>query len=209
MQKVMVFYLVAILLSFAVSGCAAAPTAVPATTAPATAEPVVATAAPTEAPVAFEGYYTMQTAFLEAENKCLEGNRVAADSVLGGAAFMDDCNGTSGQLWKLVPASDGYYTLQTAFLEAENKCLEGNRVASDSVLGGAAFMDDCTGAAGQLWKLVPASDGYYTLQTAFLEAENKCLEGNRVASDSVLGGAAFMDDCNGTSGQLWKFVQQQ
>jgi hypothetical protein len=83
---------------------------------------------------------------------------VADDAVLGGAVFMNDCaSPTTGQLWKLVPAEDGYYTLQTMFLEAENQCLEGNRVADDAVLGGAAFMNDCADpTTGQLWKLVPA-----------------------------------------------------
>ncbi|MBA4383365.1 MAG: hypothetical protein C0410_01380 [Anaerolinea sp.] len=157
----------------------------------------------------FSGYYTLQTMFLEVENKCLEGNRLADDSVLGGAAFMNDCaSPTAGQIWKLVPADEGYYSLQTMFLEAENKCLEGNRLADDSVLGGAAFMNDCASpTTGQLWKVVPADEGYYTLQTMFLEAENKCLEGNRLADDSVLGGAAFMNDCaSPTTGQLWKLV---
>ena len=99
-----------------------------------------------------DGYYKLQTKFL-GNKKCLEGNRVAEDSTLGGAAFMDDCNNASGQNWKLVPSGDGYYKLQTKFLGNE-KCLEGNRLAKDSTLGGAAFMDDCNNASGQNWKLV-------------------------------------------------------
>jgi len=56
---------------------------------------------------------------------------------------------------------------------------------------------------------VPASadfNGYYKLQTKFL-GNKKCLEGNRLAEDSTLGGAAFMDDCNNASGQIWKLVK--
>ena len=50
--------------------------------------------------------------------------------------------------------------------------------------------------------------GYYRLQTMFLEKENKCLEGNKLGPNSVLKGAAFQDDCQNVSGQLWKFVAQ-
>ena len=152
------------------------------------------------------GYYTLQTKLLESKNRCLEGNNQGG-AVLGGASFMNDCTApATGQLWKLVPASDGYYTLQTKYLESTNKCLEGNSQGS-AVLGGAAFMSDCTApATGQLWKLVPASDGYYTLQTKFLESRKKCLDGNSQGG-AVLGGAAFMNDCTASAGsQLWKLV---
>ncbi|EKD88999.1 MAG: ricin B lectin [uncultured bacterium] len=201
---------------FGLSGCAAESTAIVPSEVPdsQTQEPLPSSTSITETEVApeFSGYYTLQTMFLEAENKCLEGNRLADDSVLSGAAFMNDCTSpTTGQLWKMVPADEGYYTLQTKFFEAENKCLEGNQLADDSVLGGAAFMNDCASpTTGQLWKLVPADEGYYTLQTMFLEAENKCLEGNQLADDSVLGGAAFMNDCaSPTTGQLWKLVSAE
>jgi hypothetical protein len=210
MKKTIVLVIV---LVFALSACGtpatALPTVVPSTEVPTAAMPPTTAPTPTPEPTSvadFNGYYMLQTMFLESENKCLEGNRLGGD-VLGGAAFMNDCaTPSSGQLWKLVPADDGYYTLQTMFLESENKCLEGNRLGGD-VLGGAAFMNDCaTPSSGQLWKLVPADDGYYTLQTMFLESENKCLEGNRLGGDA-LGGAAFMNDCAvPSSGQLWKLV---
>ena len=174
--------------------------------------PTVAVDTPTSAPVStavdnaaseFNGSYLLQTKFLEAENKCLEGNNVGGS--MGGAAFMSDCaNPSTGQIWKLVPAGDGYYLLQTRLSEAENKCLEGNNVGGS--MGGAAFMNDCANpATGQMWKLVPAGDGYYLLQTRVSEAENKCLEGNNVGGD--LGGASFMSDCaNPAVGQVWKLV---
>ena len=103
------------------------------------------------------------------------------------------------------PKPNRFYKLTTMFLEKENKCLEGNRVARGSTLGGAAFMDNCQNVSGQLWKLVPAGNGYFRLKTQFLEKENKCLEGNRFAPTSTLKGAAFMDNCQNVSGQLWKF----
>ncbi len=156
-----------------------------------------------------QGWYKLQTMFLEPQNKCLEGNKFASNSTLGGAAFMDTCQRVSGQLWKFEPAQNGYYRMKTMFQEPEGKCFEGNKFASGSTLGGAAFMDNCQNVSGQFWKLVPAGNGYYRLQTMFLEPENKCLEGNRVAPGSTLGGAAFMDTCQDVSGQFWKLVPAQ
>ena len=151
-------------------------------------------------------WYKLQTMFQAPEGKCFEGNRYAQGSTLGGAAFMDDCQNVSGQLWKFIPEGNGYYRMVTMFQEPEGKCFEGNRFAQGSTLGGAAFMDNCQNVSGQLWRLIPAQDGYFRLTTMFLEGENKCLEGNRFSPDSTLGGAAFMDNCQNVSGQLWKLV---
>ncbi len=150
-------------------------------------------------------YRKLTTLFLEKENKCFEGNKVARGSTLGGAAFMDDCQNVSGQSWKMIPTGGGYFRLTTQFLEKENKCLEGNKFASGSTLGGRAFMDNCQNVSGQLWKMIPTSNGYFRLTTMFLEKENKCLEGNKFDFRSTLGGGAFMDNCQNVSGQLWKF----
>jgi hypothetical protein len=147
-------------------------------------------------------YYRLQTLFLEDQNKCLEGG----DGV-GGAAFMDDCQNVSGQLWKIVPTDGPYYRLQTLFQEGENKCFEGNRLAAESVFEGGAFMNECEDVTGQLWKFIESEvEGYYRLQTEFLEGENQCLEGNRLAPESVLAGRSFMDNCQNVTGQLWKLV---
>ncbi|MBP7960950.1 MAG: hypothetical protein KBG20_01440 [Caldilineaceae bacterium] len=143
------------------------------------------------------GYYRLQTRWLETENKCLEGNR---------AAFMDDCREDPGQLWKLVPIADGYYQLQTKSMEAENKCLEGNQFATGAVLGGAAFMDTCQEAIGQLWSFEDIGDGYYHMQTRFSEDAGTCLEGNTLGQGAVLEGAAFMDACSTAIGQSWKII---
>ena len=154
----------------------------------------------------FDGVYTLQTLFLESRNLCLEGNDPDSESVAG-SVFMADCsNPAVGQLWKLVPAGDGYYTLQTLFLEERNMCLEG----AGGPDGVPAFMADCSNpATGQLWKVVPADDGYYTLWNVNLEPQNMCLEGNDPDSEFMIG-AAFMNDCSTpASGQLWKLVPVQ
>jgi hypothetical protein len=154
-----------------------------------------------------EGYYQLETMFLESENDCFNGNQIAEGATLGGAAFMDDCSEDEGEKWKVVPADGGYYHLQTQLSEGEKICLEGNQFVEGAFLNGAAFMDDCQDVAGQLWRFVQSEvAGYYRLQTQFLEGENKCLEGNRVAPESVLEGAAFLDNCLNVTGQLWKLV---
>ena len=99
-----------------------------------------------------DGWYRLKTLF-QGDGKCLEGNRYAPEAVLSGAAYMDNCQNVSGQLWKLEPQGDGWYRLKTQF-QGEGKCLEGNRFAPESTLGGAAFMDNCQNVSGQLWKLV-------------------------------------------------------
>jgi outer membrane protein OmpA-like peptidoglycan-associated protein len=149
-----------------------------------------------------QGYFKLQTMFLEPENKCLEGNRFAPDAVLQGGAFMDDCQNVSGQSWTAVPEGNGYFRLKTEF-QGALKCLEGNGVGPNAVLKGAAFMDDCQNVSGQLWTAVPDSNGYFRLKTQ-LHGDSKCLEGNRFAPDAMLQGAAFMDTCQNVSGQLWK-----
>ena len=162
--------------------------------------------APAQGASGLDGVYTLQTLFLESRNLCLEGNDPDSESVAG-AAFMADCSSpASGQMWKLTSAGDGYYTLQTLFLEERNLCLEG----AGGPDGSPAFMADCSNpATGQLWKLVPAEDGYYTLWNVNLEPQNMCLEGNDPDSE-FMSGAAFMNDCSSpASGQLWKLVPVQ
>ena len=97
------------------------------------------------------GNYKMKTVF-QGDGKCLEGNRFAATSTLRGAAFMDNCQNVSGQLWKIVDRGNGYFTLTTMFRESSGECLEGNRFAPTSTLEGAAFMSTCRPFTGQLFK---------------------------------------------------------
>jgi hypothetical protein len=177
-------------------------------------EPLSALPAPVDlrdAPAAViadtSGYYRLQTQQGAADGTCLEGNRLADDAFLQGAAFMSRCEAVTSQLWKLSPAEpEGTYRLQTLHLEAQDKCLEGNRLADESTLGGAAFMSDCSNATGQSWKFVEAGDGAYRLQTTFLAADNKCLQGNQLGQASLLRGASFMDDCLDVGGQVWTLI---
>ena len=154
-----------------------------------------------------DGYYWLQTRFLESQNKCLDGNEIVDGAVLDGAAYMNDCSEAGGMLWKFVPTANGFYQFQTQSLEGAGKCLEGNETVETSVLQGAAFMDDCSAVTGQEWQFVESEvEGYYRLQTAFKAPENMCLEGNRLAEESVLAGGAFQDNCLNVTGQLWKIV---
>ncbi|CAN0012770.1 unnamed protein product [Chrysoparadoxa australica] len=153
----------------------------------------------------FTGTYRLQTMFQAPENKCFEGNRFSPESTLGGGAFMDTCQNVTGQLWKIEAQGGGWFRLKTLF-QGDGKCLEGNRFSPDATLGGAAYMDNCQNVSGQFWALQPQGDGWYRLKTQF-QGEGKCLEGNRFSPDSTLGGAAYMDNCQNVSGQLWKLVQ--
>jgi len=155
------------------------------------------------------GAWRLKTMF-QGVDKCLEGN--ASDSeVHGGAAFMDNCQEVSGQLWEVVPDGE-HVRLQTLF-GGQERCLEGNQAGSE-VHQGAAFMDSCAEVTGQLWTLVPTDfvEDYrpnpdpglvYRLRTD-LQGHDRCLEGNQADSE-VMGGNAFMDDCAEVSGQLWRF----
>jgi len=156
-------------------------------------------------------YYHLSNLALQSENKCLEGNRVAEDSDLGGAAFMDDCSGATGQLWKFTPSSiPGFYYLKTLFLEKENMCFESGKLSPDYMLGGASHMANCEDVSGQYWAVVPTdTPGYYYLQSLWLQPENKCLEGNVRSSDSFFGGSAYMNDCSGGANQLWGLTPVQ
>lgn len=149
-------------------------------------------------------WYKLKTLF-QGPNKCLEGNRLAASSTLGGAAFMDTCQNVSGQSWRFVPIRNrpGYYRMKTRF-QGAGKCFEGNRFAPSSTLGGAAFMDNCQNVSGQMWKIKNRGSQYFTLTTLFRESSNECLEGNAFKPTSTLGGAAFMSKCKPFSGQLFE-----
>ncbi|MFW7381718.1 MAG: hypothetical protein ACOH5I_23115 [Oligoflexus sp.] len=148
--------------------------------------------------------YLLKTAFL-GEEFCLEGNRFSPDSTLEGAAFMSSCRPFSGQIFKIEKANvPGYFLLKTDFL-GDAYCLEGNAFSPDSTLNGAAFMAPCDRpATGQLWRFDRQRRGYVLLKTLF-QGDGNCLEGNRFAPTSTLGGAAFMAPCDRpASGQLWK-----
>lgn len=149
-------------------------------------------------------YYTLTTKFRESANECLEGNKFSSGSTLGGSAFMAPCTTpASGQLWKFISLGNGLYRMTTLFLEGQGKCFEGNKFAPTSTLKGAAFMDNCRNVSGQIWKIQPAG-AYFKLTTLFREPFGECLEGNKFAATSTLGGAAFMSRCLPFTGQLWR-----
>ncbi len=154
--------------------------------------------------IALDDYFQLQSMALETENLCLESNRVKVNSLLGGASFMASCANTSGQRWRMIPEAGGYFRLQSEWLEPENQCLESSRVEEGAFLGGASFMIECGNASGQFWKMIPRGDGYFLLQSQFLEPENMCLESNRVESGADLGGASHMTPCGDFAGQLWR-----
>ena len=62
----------------------------------------------------------------------------------------------SGQLWRTVPAGDGWYSRQTRFLESQGEPQEGL-------------------CLGEEFLLPPAGNVYSILQTMLLEAEKECL----------------------------------
>jgi hypothetical protein len=146
-----------------------------------------------------KGWFRLKTQF-QGDGKCFEGN-AATSTTKDGAAFMDNCQNVSGQLWQFV-AEGEHYRLKTQF-QGEKKCLEGN-AATSTYKNGAAFMDDCKNVSGQLWKLVPEGKGY-RLKTAF-QGDGKCLESN-AATSTTKDGAAFMDNCQNVSGQIWLLVR--
>ena len=73
--------------------------------------------------------------------------------------------------------------------------------------GGDGFADDAVQLTATLSRAEAAKfSGWYRLKTQF-QGDKKCLEGNEAGSP-VKGGAAFMDDCKGVSGQLWQLVAE-
>ncbi len=106
-----------------------------------------------------------------------------------------------------LTASGTWFELRSNPTGDAERCLESNGVGDpDAMLGGASFLDACTGVSGQVWHLIAAEDGYHQLQSQLHEAAGKCLEGNSVGTDSFLGGASFMDDCANVTGQMWRLV---
>lgn len=150
-------------------------------------------------------YYTASYTAVDAQAQCVTLD--AADSVVAAATSTPASSNPAAipEAGEAVERSP-YFRLQSRYLEDENKCLEGNDLENASVLNGAAFMDDCQDAAGQSWSVVEVIDGYFILQTKFSEDAGKCLTSDRLGADSVLGGAAFMADCEETPDQLWKVM---
>lgn len=155
--------------------------------------------------------YILQTLFSKEENTCLEGNVIAETSTLGGRSFMDGCANVSGQAWEFTELTEfglpGLFHITTLNPANSGQCLEGFFFDPETGAGSGAFMSNCfseTGGlfSGQIWKLIPVNGGF-RLQSQFREAFNECLEGNRISEGATLEGAAFMDDCQNVTGQIW------
>ncbi|WP_176737020.1 CAP domain-containing protein [Oligoflexus tunisiensis] len=158
--------------------------------------------------IASDKFYRLKNFSMEKDNKCLEGNQLAAGAALKGASFMDNCQAVSGQAWFFVATPDGYYRITNAFLGSANKCLEGNNKVSGSTADGAAFMADCQNVSGQKWKIAPqGGHGYFQMTTQFQEANNKCFESTYLNAATKQGGPAFLGDCQNFSRQLWKLEE--
>jgi len=187
-----------------------------ATTAVASTVAAAATAAPsapsnaaaevlTNAPVAADTWFALQVVVSDGNTLCLEAN--GPDGQFGGASFATACEPATGRQWRVVDLGNGYVELRSRLFEGvEDRCLEGNNLESGDQHGGAAFMDLCSGASGQLWRFVDAGNGQYRLVTAFREAENYCLTADILDGSLPAGGLAHQGPCADTSTQLWSIV---
>ena len=158
-------------------------------------------------------FYFLQTKLSQLDRKCLEGNEMSQGSSLGGYSFMADCSLVTGQLWKFVSLSSrgwpGYYQLTTYGQQDGGLCLESGAYDKSTGSGTGAYMANCSGQlyTGQMWKLLPAGDGF-KLQSKFREESNQCLESNKALASSTLGGASFMDTCADVTGEIWTRTAQ-
>ena len=59
---------------------------------------------------------------------------------------------------------------------------------------------------GSALKLEQAGNGYYHLRTKSHEASDRCLEAAGVSPNAALGGASFMSDCAGFTGQFFRLI---
>lgn len=100
------------------------------------------------------------------------------------------------QLWKFVPASEGWYRLQ---LKHGGKYLDASYCTDDTKLSGLSTWED---GACQLWRIVPFETGWYRLQ---LKHGGKYLDASYCTVNIKLSG--FSDYENGAC-QLWAFIPE-
>jgi len=156
------------------------------------------------------GRFRLMTLAQEADNRCLESNRVSPTSYLGGATFMDKCQNVSGQLWKGISAGNDTFHLTSLFLERDKMCLEGSvPFKVGDRLKGAARMESCTDSPGQLWSVEKYVDGYIQLTNSSKRKSKRCLAGSTPEKiDDPLKGAARMEPCDNSADQLWRAIPQ-
>lgn len=152
------------------------------------------------------GSFKLVTMFLEKEGKCLDGGTPR------GTASQTDCSTAKASRWRAVPVANAKHanTFQLASVDIPGQCLEGARgVMADHLNGGAAYLEACGAYTGQYWHISDRNGEYFKLRNEYADdhsASNgqRCLEGNRVDPNSVLGGASFMDTCQNVSGQFFR-----
>ncbi len=148
--------------------------------------------------------FKLQNEFLAPQGKCL----VASGWGPGATASMQNCSDQIGRKWVAVRSLDednSFWLL----LGLRTACLvSGSGLDAGSEAGGAVMTKDCVqagnsdGRAYMTWIAVDNGNGTFKLKSKGA-GDEMCLEGNRVADDSVLGGNAFMAPCNGSAGQNW------
>jgi hypothetical protein len=155
-------------------------------------------------------FFRLKTIAQEADNRCLESNRVSPTSYLGGATFMDKCQNVSGQLWKAISAGNDTFRLTSLFLERDGMCLEGSvPFKAGDRLKGAARMESCANSPGQLWRVTKHVDGFIQLTNTGSLDPKRCLEGSTPEkTNDPLKGAARMEPCNNSADQMWRLIPQ-
>lgn len=103
-------------------------------------------------PAADDSYFRLTTE--ATPGLCLQALR-GADGVSSGASMVP-CAEEPGQKWIFTDSGvEHHYRLHNTAGGAE-ACLEGNRVGPGAFLDGAAFLDRCSAASGQLWLVTGA-----------------------------------------------------
>jgi hypothetical protein len=135
----------------------------------------------------YDGYFHLQTKQSASEND--QASLYWQSDSQGGlnSAFLRPASDNAKhQLWKLVPSDrNGYFYLTT--LEAQGGVPNGP-------ITHFGKSDD------KLWKMVPAAEDYYYLQTSQSEARKECLDGKK---DGVHMAPRSIADT-----QLWRLVPQ-
>ena len=153
-------------------------------------------------------YYKLTNKALHPQNGFLEGNKHGPGSPLGGATRMTTHSNDGGQAWLFsrVPDSpEALYRILTLKGERQELCLEGNHVVPGAALDGAAVLVQAGNASGQLWKMVPAKNGYFRLTNQYLESKDMFLTGGSLNPSSARD-AAHMERRSNSAGQLWKLI---
>ena len=152
------------------------------------------------------GWFRLKTT-IGGREYCLESNN-PDNGPRNGASVLLKCNGASGQAWTFDPIDGQYSRLMSFFLHSRSKCLEGNRLAQESAFSGASFMDDCSGAIGQAWRVADLGEDQVKLTTEFAEQQMLCLDGRAESDAVVIREAVHMQPCTTAESQIWTLEPQ-